>query len=164
MRKIKEVLRLHYEAGLSQANIAKVNRISRCAVQQYIMRFTAAGLNWPLPEDISDIILENKLFPGKRDKSHRPALDYDYLLKEIHRPDATLSVLWEEYKQQNTEGYQYSYFCDLFNAYRVTLNYSRSSGSSKNQKWASRMSIYAGNTGYQSRRFITGRASTAAWK
>ena len=35
-----------------------------------------------------------------------------------------MSVLWEEYKQQNTEGYQYSYFCDLFNAYRGTLNYS----------------------------------------
>ena len=80
MRKIKEVLRLHYEAGLSQANNAKVNRISRCAVQQYIMRFTAAGLNWPLSADVSDIILEHKLFPGKKGKSHRPALDYEYLL------------------------------------------------------------------------------------
>jgi DNA-binding transcriptional regulator LsrR (DeoR family) len=45
MRKIKEVLRLHYEAGLSQANIARVSSISRYTVQQYIMRFTAAGLN-----------------------------------------------------------------------------------------------------------------------
>ena len=78
MRKIKEVLRLHYEAGLSQANNAKVNHISRCAVQQYIMRFTAAGLNWPISEDISEAILESKLFPGKKDKSHRPVLDYDY--------------------------------------------------------------------------------------
>ena len=124
MRKIKEVLRLHYEAGLSQANNAKVNRISRCAVQQYIMRFTAAGLNWPLSADVSDIILEHKLFPGKKGKSHRPALDYECLLKEIRRPDATLSVLWEEYKQQHPDGYQYSYFCNLFNAYRGTLNYS----------------------------------------
>lgn len=81
MRKIKEVLRLHYEAGLSQANNAKVNHISRCAVQQYIMRFTAAGLNWPLSVDMDDIILENKLFPGKKDKNHRSALDYGYLLK-----------------------------------------------------------------------------------
>ena len=82
MRKIKEVLRLHYEAGLSQANIAKVNHISRCAVQQYIMRFTAAGLSWPLSEDTSDTALESKLFPRKSDKSHRPALDYGYLLPE----------------------------------------------------------------------------------
>jgi transposase len=35
-----------------------------------------------------------------------------------------LSVLWEEYKQQHPDGYQYSYFCDLFNAYREELNYS----------------------------------------
>lgn len=124
MRKIKEVLRLHYEAGLSQAKIAKVNHISRYTVQQYIMRFSAAGLNWPLDESISDMSLEGKLFPGKHDKSNRHALDYGYLLKEIRRPDATLSVLWEEYKQQHPDGYQYSYFCDLFNAYRGKLNYS----------------------------------------
>lgn len=124
MRKIKEVLRLHYEAKLSQANIAKVNHISRYTVGQYILRFAAAGLSWPLSGEITDTILESKLFPGKKDKSGRPALDYGYLLKEIRRPDATLAVLWEEYKQQNPDGYQYSYFCDLFNAYRGKLNYS----------------------------------------
>jgi len=125
MRKIKEVLRLHYEAGLSQANIAKVNHISRYTVQQYIMRFSAAGLNWPLNESVNEMALESKLFPGKLDKSDRPAPDYGYLLQEIRRPDATLSVLWEEYKQQHPDGYQYSYFCDLFNAYRGKLNLSR---------------------------------------
>ena len=104
MRKIKEVLRLHYEAGLSQANIAKVNNISRYTVQQYIMRFTATGLSWPLSENINDTVLESKLFPARVEKSNRPSLDYGYLLKEIRRPDATLSVLWEEYKQQNPEG------------------------------------------------------------
>lgn len=83
MRKIKEVLRLHYEAKLSQANIAKVNHISRYTVGQYIMRFAAAGLSWPLSGEINDTLLENKLFPGKKDKSRRPALDYGYLLKEI---------------------------------------------------------------------------------
>jgi transposase len=32
--------------------------------------------------------------------------------------------LWEEYKRQYPNGYQYSYFCDLFNVYRGKLNYS----------------------------------------
>lgn len=124
MRKIKEVLRLHYEAGLSQANIARVNHISRYTVQQYIMRFVAADLSWPLDEKISEAVLENKLFPGKPDKNNRQVLDYGYLLKEIRKPDATLSVLWEEYKQQHPDGYQYSYFCDLLSTYRGKLNYS----------------------------------------
>ena len=83
MRKIIEVLRLHYEAKLSQAKIAKVNHISRYTVGQYIMRFTAAGLSWPLSEEINNTLLESKLFPGKKDKNGRPALDYGYLLKEI---------------------------------------------------------------------------------
>jgi hypothetical protein len=48
MRKIKEVLRLHFEARISQAKISSVAKISRYTVQQYIMRFMAAGLSWPL--------------------------------------------------------------------------------------------------------------------
>jgi transposase len=124
MRKIKEVLRLHFEAKISQAKISSIANISRFTVQQYIMRFTAADLSWPLSLEISDEELERKLFPGKKNLNKRPEPEYSYLLQEIRRPDATLAVLWEEYKQQNPEGYQYSYFCDLFNEYREKLNYS----------------------------------------
>lgn len=122
MRKIKEVLRLHFEAGISQTKISDIANISRFTVQQYIMRFTAAGLSWPL--DLSDDDLERRLFPRNKGKNNRREPDYCWLLQEIRRPNATLSVLWEEYKQQHPDGYQYSYFCDLFNAYREKLNYS----------------------------------------
>ena len=122
MRKIKEVLRLHFEACISQAKISNVVKISRYTVQQYIMRFTAAGLSWPL--DLRDDELERRLFFGNKGKNNRPEPDYLYLSQEIRKPDATLAVLWEEYKEQHPDGYQYSYFCDLFNAYRNKLNYS----------------------------------------
>jgi transposase len=124
MRKIREVLRLHYEAGISQTKISEIVHISRYAVQQYIIRFIAAGLSWP--SDISNDDLERKLFPDRNNKTdkRRPEPDYLNLLEEIRKPDATLAVLWEEYKQQHPDGYQYSYFCDLFNAYRQKLNYS----------------------------------------
>lgn len=123
MRKIKEVLRLYYEAKVSQNSIAKVVSIGRYSVQQYLLRFRASGLSWPLTEDISEEELERRLFPGKKTFSgKKPELDYEYLLREIRRPDATLGVLWEEYKQQNPAGYHYSYFCDLFNQYRNRVN------------------------------------------
>jgi len=122
MRKIKEVLRLHFEAQISQAKISSVAKISRSTVQQYIMRFMAAGLNWPI--DLRDDELERRLFPVDKGKNNRPEPDYLYLSQEIRKPDATLAVLWEEYKEQHPHGYQYSYFCDLFNAYRKKLNYS----------------------------------------
>ena len=59
-----------------------------------------------------------KNYPQHFTKSH------NYFLQEIRKPDATLAVLWEEYKEQNPTGYQYSYFCDLINAYRKKMNYS----------------------------------------
>ena len=122
MRKIKEVLRLHFEVCLSQTKIASIARISRYTVQQYIMRFTAAGLNWP--SDLRDDDLERRLFSSNIGKNDRPEPDYLYLSQEIRKPDATLAVLWEEYKEQHQHGHQYSYFCDLFNVYRKKLNYS----------------------------------------
>ncbi|MFZ2397088.1 MAG: IS21 family transposase, partial [Smithella sp.] len=116
MRKIKEVLRLHFEAQISQAKISSVVKLSRSTVQQYIMRFMAAGLSWPT--ELRDDELERRLFPVDKGENNRPEPDYLYLSQEIRKPDATLSVLWEEYKEQHPHGYQYSYFCDLFNAYR----------------------------------------------
>jgi transposase len=124
MRKIREVLRLHFEARISQAKIAGVVRISRYTVHQYIMRFTAADLSWPLY--LRDDELERKLFSDNIGKSNRPEPDYLYLLQEIKKPDATLAVLWKEHKEQHPNGYQYSYFCDLFNAYCKKMDFLKS--------------------------------------
>jgi len=125
MRKIKEVLRLHYEAALSHRDIAVVNKIGRTTAQEYISRFKASGLAWPLSENLSDQELEQKLYPENKEKeAKRAAPDFPYLAQEIRKPDATLSVLWEEYKQQHSNGYQYSHFSTLFKTYSKSLNYS----------------------------------------
>ena len=123
MRKIREVLRLHFEARISQAKIAGVFRISRSTVHQYIIRFMAADLSWPL--DLRDDELERRLFSSNRGKNNHPEPDYLYLSQEIRKPDATLAVLWEGYKEQHPHGYQYSYFCDLFNTYYKKNGFSK---------------------------------------
>lgn len=92
MRKIKEVLRLYYEAKLSKNQIARVTNIGRYTVQQYILRSSGAGLSWPV--EITDEELENKLFSQKRGRSElRPEPNYNSLLQEIRKPNATLAVL-----------------------------------------------------------------------
>jgi hypothetical protein len=82
MRKIKEVLRLHQEIGLSERQIAKSCDISRSTVKEYLHRAQRAGLNWPLPSDLDDAQLENLLFPLIQpiapEKSGMPPLDYLY--------------------------------------------------------------------------------------
>ncbi len=125
MRKIREVLRLKYENKISRNKIAVICKTSRSTVQDYIRRFEISGMSWPLSYEITDHILEHKLFPVKPALSNsRLHLDYTYLIQELKKPNVTMEVLWSEYKQAHPEGYQYSYFCELLTAYRKRLNYS----------------------------------------
>jgi len=62
MRKIKETLRLHYEARLSNEAIAGSLRISKGNVFKTMSRFKNSGLTWPLPESMTDTQLEAVLF------------------------------------------------------------------------------------------------------
>jgi len=41
-----------------------------------------------------------------------------YFLAELKRTDVTKQLLWQEYKKDNADGYEYSQFCDLFKQYR----------------------------------------------
>jgi transposase len=63
MRKIKEVLRLHFEHQQSTRQIAKSCDIARSTVKEYLERAEKAGLSWPLPAELDDAALENFLFP-----------------------------------------------------------------------------------------------------
>jgi len=54
VRKIKEVLRLKWECQISERSIARSCRISRSTVSEYVKRAEAAGLKWPISEEITD--------------------------------------------------------------------------------------------------------------
>lgn len=54
MRKIQEILRLHFEQKLGQRQIARSANVSQSTVHEYLARFQAAGLHWPLEEVIND--------------------------------------------------------------------------------------------------------------
>ena len=63
MRKIKEVMRLKWDQGLSNRKIAAVCGIARPTVSEYLRRAEGADLSWPLPGDVTDTHLESLLFP-----------------------------------------------------------------------------------------------------
>ena len=48
MRKIREILRLKYEAKLSNRAIADACKVSNSTVGEYLKRAKAAGVNWPI--------------------------------------------------------------------------------------------------------------------
>ena len=67
MRKTREVLRLYFELKLRQRQIARSANVSQSTVHEYVERFRAAGLKWPLPAEMPESDLEEKLFPADPD-------------------------------------------------------------------------------------------------
>jgi hypothetical protein len=54
MRPIREVLRLRFASQLLQRAIARSLGLSQGAVSGYLSRARAAGVAWPLPENVDD--------------------------------------------------------------------------------------------------------------
>ena len=125
MRKVREVLRLKHGMGLSVRQIAGSCSMSAGAVCGYLQRAQAAHLNWPLPEDLNDAALEALLFPSAANLAARgaPLPDFQRVHQELrsHR-HLTLSLLWQEYKEEHGDGYQYSRFCQLYRAWAKKLD------------------------------------------
>lgn len=124
MRKIREVLRLRYEVGLSSRQVAASVRIARSSVGEYERRLAASGLSWPLPEGLSDADLERRLFPPPPTVpvDTRPLPDWSVIHEELRKPGVTLMLLWEEYHAAHPQGFAYSWFCEHYRAWAGKLD------------------------------------------
>ena len=125
MRKIKEVLRLRFELGLGNRQIARSCSINHNTVGDYLRRAKAAGLEcWPLPTDLDDAALEARLFPPRASlPPTRPAPDWAAIHDELRgNKHVTLQLLWQEHKQANPDGHSYSRFCELYRQWSAKLD------------------------------------------
>ena len=112
MRKIREVLRLKFEVGLSGRQIEVSVQVGRVTVGDYLNRFAASGLAWPC--SLSDSELKHHLFlpPSAVPSEQRPLPDWSWVHAELRRPGVTLALLWQEYRLNQPQGFQYSWFCE----------------------------------------------------
>ena len=110
MRKIREILRLKHECNCSNREIGLSCNIGSSTVSDYLQRTRMAGLSWPLPDEINDTALEELLFPIIPRTVPRFIPDFQEVHKELQsRKNVTLNLLWQEYKEQHPDGYQYSW-------------------------------------------------------
>ncbi len=93
VRKIREVIRLHHEAGLSNRAIAWVCHVSNSTVGEYLKRVELAGLGWPLPEELSEEALSTRPFPEEEEKVERPLPDWREVHRELSKHGVTLRLL-----------------------------------------------------------------------
>ena len=124
MRKIRDVLRLKYEKGLSNRTIGSSLGIAHSTVGAYLRRAQKAGVEWPLPEGWDDGDLEEALFPPTAPSNvPRPLPDWGVVHRELSRhKGVTLRLLWLEYKTAHPDGFEYSRFCERYKAWRGELD------------------------------------------
>ncbi|MDH6148420.1 transposase [Paraburkholderia sp. WSM4179] len=124
MRKIREVLRLHFECDRNQREIADAVGASTTTVWHYLRRTRLAGLGWPLPAELltDDVALEARLYPPPaRREPTRGMPDWPTVHREFGRKGVTLDLLWQEYKAQHPDGCGYSWFCKAYQEWAQRL-------------------------------------------
>lgn len=122
MRRIKEVLRLNLQAGLSYDEIGRALKISKSSAGKYVSLARAAGVNWELAQTLTDDELEARLFrPPVPRSSHQLAPDFALVHQELKRAGVTLQLLWEEYARDNALAYKYTSFCIKYRAFAQSL-------------------------------------------
>ena len=123
MRKVREVLRLHYAAGMSLRAVARSLKVSPATVGKCIRRAEAQGSSWPLPDSLDDAGLERRLFPAPAPRGKpRPLPRWNEVHRELRGKSVTLALLWEEYKAVHPEGLQSSRFCEQYRAWASKLD------------------------------------------
>ena len=123
MRKTREILRLAFEARLSQRAIARSMGVSNSTISEVFARLKAAGLTWPLPEGISDGELERRLYRARGETAPDPrAPDWAAVHAELAGKHVTLALLWQEYRARYPDGYGYSWFCQHYRAWQGRID------------------------------------------
>ena len=125
MRKIREILRMHFEGKRTRNEIARSIRCGRDTVSGYLERARAAGIkSWSEIEGVDEARLEERLgftraadaTPVRQRDEDRPLPDYARVHAELRRKKGvTLTLLWEEYREgQEDRAYGFTQFCEYY--------------------------------------------------
>ena len=122
MRKIKTILRLHFESKLSQHQIANSLDLSIGVVNKYIQRAVDCGLDWPLSAEYEDEEKLRKYLRAVKEKADTPpsGIDFGTIHQELKRKGITLQLLWEEQQFGASCQISYAHFCLRYRTWKKT--------------------------------------------
>ncbi len=127
MKRIRELLRLSIECGLSAHKISPVLNISRPVISQYLSDFKSSGLDYNDITGIDDESLLQIISGNKRTESERfkkltekfPSYRID-----LSKIGGTLTNLWTDYIKADPCGYSYTQFCYHYQVWKGSLDVS----------------------------------------
>ena len=155
MTNYREILRLS-SLKLSSREIMKILPHSKTTILDVIKRAKVAGLSIPVPSDVSDDKLKELLYPKEEFVSDRKQPNFEYIHKELKKPNVTLMLLWGEYADvcsvSNEIPYMYSQFCNMYRLYaqknNLVMRLDKKPGDAIEVDWAgSTCEIYNSVTG-----------------
>jgi len=120
MDEIKSVIRT-YRITQSIKATARMMCVSKNTVRKYIRRLNKKGMPLSEVESKSDEEL-SKLFYSideayENNRQEVFAQKASYWVKELGKVGVTRRLLWEEYREEYSEGFSYSQFCDRLSRY-----------------------------------------------
>jgi transposase len=126
MRRIKEILRLKLDCGLSHRQIVAALGISVGAVTKFVNLAERAGLGWTEVAELDETQIEARLCPKATAKRLRIPPDCGLIHRELRRKGVTLQLLWEEYVEAHAAAatYRYTQFCHYYRHYAGSLKLS----------------------------------------
>ena len=139
-----EILRL-WALKYSKNRISTSVHSSHHTVEDVIAAAAAAGIVWPLGDDVTNEDIQEILFPGRYAFASPYTMpDFQYIHEELAKKGVTLTLLWEEYCQRvrATGGvpYMYTQFCEKYRRWarvtKATMRISHKPGDAMQVDWA----------------------------
>jgi transposase len=131
VRHIKDIFRQRFLEKRSQDQIAKSLGIGKTTVREYLQRALSRGItDFSQVENLDEQALEEKLGftkcavfgVGPLRKAACALPDFIKVHAEYRRPNVTLALLWQEYREENEGGYSYTQFCEHYNRWNKKLS------------------------------------------
>jgi len=119
MDKIREIIRLKQQTGLSHREIGRSVGVSPSVVSSVWARVREADLSHEDVGQLADPELEKLLYPDKEVDTRRAAVDTKRIHCELRSPGVTLELLHQEYLQDHPDGYKYASFCQQYRDWRA---------------------------------------------
>lgn len=125
MKKLRDVLRLHFECQLSNRSIARALSLSATTVGQYVKAAKISEQPWEVLCTFSDralmLCLENHSERLKKQR-HKQAIDFARVHLELKRKGVTRELLHAEYtRSSSSKTMSYTEFCRQYRVYKKTL-------------------------------------------